>query len=118
MKRTKEQVRRHLMPAYVQRALDQAHEHADEAPATGDYLDRNVAVKYFNPTGSGTWLITDGERTEGDDWLLFGHMHIFEWEWGYVLLSDLVNVCLPWGLSIERSQYTPSTVREGIEGII
>ena len=33
-------------------------------------------------------------------------------------LSDLVDVCLPWGLSIERSQYTLSTVREGIEGII
>lgn len=29
-------------------------------------FDAEVLVKYFNPCGSGTWLITEAER-EGDD---------------------------------------------------
>ena len=48
-----------------------------------------VLVKYFNPYGAGTWLITEAEKQENGDWLLFGYCHIFEWEWGYVLLSEL-----------------------------
>lgn len=50
-----------------------------------------VLVKYFNPYGAGTWLITEAEKQENGDWLLFGYCHIFEWEWGYVLLSELQN---------------------------
>ena len=33
----------------------------------GKGMDAEVLVKYFNPCGSGTWLITEAER-EGDDW--------------------------------------------------
>jgi len=51
----------------------------------------NVIVKYFNPYGAGTWIITEAERQEDGDWLLFGYCHIFEWEWGYVMLSDIQN---------------------------
>lgn len=50
-----------------------------------------VLVKYFNPYGAGTWLITEAEKQENGDWLLFGYCHIFEWEWGYVLLSEIQN---------------------------
>lgn len=32
-------------------------------------------------------------------------MHIFEWEWGYVMLSELESVQLPFGLKIERELY-------------
>lgn len=32
----------------------------------GKGMDAEVLVKYFNPCGSGTWLITEAER-EGDD---------------------------------------------------
>lgn len=64
-----------------------------------------VVVKYFNTCGAGTWLITEGEKQENGDWLLFGYCHIFEWEWGYVLLSELEQVKLPFGLSIEREMY-------------
>jgi len=46
----------------------------------GKGMDAEVLVKYFNPCGSGTWLITEAER-EGDDWRLFGYCHIHEWEW-------------------------------------
>ena len=48
-----------------------------------------IIVKYFNPYGAGTWLITEAEQQEDGDWLLFGYCHIFEWEWGYILLSEI-----------------------------
>lgn len=67
--------------------------------------DAEVVVKYFNPCGRGTWLITEGEKQENGDWLLFGYCHIFEWEWGYVMLSELESINLPFGLKIEREQY-------------
>lgn len=67
--------------------------------------DAEVVVKYFNPFGRGTWLITEGEKQENGDWLLFGYCHIFEWEWGYVMLSELENIELPFGLKIEREIY-------------
>lgn len=67
----------------------------------GKGMDAEVLVKYFNPCGSGTWLITEAER-EGDDWRLFGYCHIHEWEWGYLMLSELASLRLPFGLTIER----------------
>lgn len=71
----------------------------------GKGMDAEVLVKYFNPCGSGTWLITEAER-EGDDWRLFGYCHIHEWEWGYLMLSELAYLRLPFGLTIERDIYT------------
>lgn len=67
--------------------------------------EAEVLFKYFNPCRAGTWLITEGEKQENGDWLLFGYMHIFEWEWGYAMLSELESVQLPFGLSIEREMY-------------
>ena len=64
--------------------------------------EADVVVKYFNPCGAGTWLITEGEKQDDGDWLLYGYCHIVEWEWGYVMLSELENIKLPFGLSIER----------------
>lgn len=32
-------------------------------------------------------------------------IYIFEWEWGYVMLSELENIELPFGLKIEREMY-------------
>lgn len=55
--------------------------------------DAEVVVKYHNPEGAGVWLITEGEKIEDtDNWLFFGYCNIFEWEWGYVSLSDLQSV--------------------------
>ena len=71
----------------------------------GKLYDCEVVVKYFNPCGNGTWLITEGEKQEDGDWLLYGYCHLFEWEWGYVMLSELESVRLPYGLSIEREIY-------------
>lgn len=81
----------------------------------GKGMDAEVVVKYFNPCGAGTWLITEGEQQDNGDWLLFGYCHIFEWEWGYVMLSELESVRLPFGLSIERELYTSGgTVKDYI----
>ncbi|MDL2206559.1 DUF2958 domain-containing protein [Eubacteriales bacterium OttesenSCG-928-N13] len=72
--------------------------------------DYPVLVKYFNPCGAGTWLITEAEKQDNGDWLLYGLAHIREWEWGFVLLSELENVQLPWGLRIERDPHIGNNV--------
>ena len=64
-----------------------------------------VLVKYFNPTGAGTWLITEAEK-EDDDWIMYGYCNITEWEWGTVSLNELQNFKGPFGLGIERDLYT------------
>ena len=71
--------------------------------------EATVVVKYFNPCGSGTWLITEGEKQANGDWLLYGYCHIHEWEYGYVSLSALQSIRLPCGMTIERDLY----VRDG-----
>ena len=54
--------------------------------------DAEIIVKFFNPFGAGTWLITEGEKQEDGNWLLFGYCHIFEGEWGYVALNELQDI--------------------------
>lgn len=54
--------------------------------------EAEVVVKYFNPYGRGTWLITEGEKRDDGDWMLYGYCHIFDWEWGDVLLSQLESI--------------------------
>lgn len=71
----------------------------------GKGLESEVVVKYFNPCGAGTWLITEGEKQDDGNWLFYGYCHLFEWEWGYIMLSELESVRLPFGLSIEREIY-------------
>ena len=83
----------------------------------GQGMDAKVIVKYFNPYGSGTWLITEGEKQENGDWLLYGYCHILEWEWGYVMLSEIENtrVTVFGGckMPLERDMYsTMKTVGE------
>lgn len=80
-------------------------------------MDAEVVVKYFNPCGTGTWLITEGEKQEDGDWLFFGYCHVFEWEWGYVTLKQLEEISLPFGLSIERDLYTSNKyIKDFIKG--
>lgn len=85
--------------------LEKAFENYPLYSQDGKGMDADVVVKYFNPCGRGTWLITEGEKQDDGNWMFFGYCHIFEWEWGYVMLSELENVRLPFGLSIEREMY-------------
>jgi len=65
-------------------------------------------VKFFNPTGAATWLITemdpDGDRLFGLCDLGFG-----EPELGYVSLTELQLTPVRFGLGIERDRwFTPN----------
>lgn len=83
-----------------------------------------LLVKYFNPTGVGTWFITEGNKLENGDYELFGYCHLGDdrfAELGYVMLSELEDLKLPFGLKIERDLYMPENItlvdaiqREGI----
>ena len=83
----------------------------------GKGLDATVFVKFFNPYGTGSWLITESEKQEDGDYLLFGYCHLFEWEWGYVLLSEILNTkvnVFGCQMPLERDLYIgdSATVRE------
>lgn len=58
-----------------------------------------VPLKLFNPTGIGTWYITEYDpETE----MAFGYCDLGYPELGYVSINELKIVKLPYGLSIER----------------
>ena len=67
----------------------------------GKGLKAEVLVKYFNPMGAGTWLITEAEKQEDGD---------------YLMLSDLQRIVLPGGLGIERDLYTQGRIVEDFIG--
>lgn len=64
-----------------------------------------VLVKFFG--GACTFLVTEGEKQEDDNWVFFGKMnHGWGWEWGYVTLSEIENTKVPpFGLGLERDMY-------------
>lgn len=69
-----------------------------------------VIAKYFNPMGIGTWLITEADKKENGDYEMFGYCNLGDddmAEFGYVMLSDLENIKLPFGMGIERDLYLP-----------
>lgn len=70
-----------------------------------------VLVKFFGG-GAYTFLVTEAEKQEDGDWMLFGKAtHGFEWEWGYTMLSEIENMKFPpFGLGVERDMYlAPNT---------
>lgn len=70
--------------------------------------ESKVIVKYFNPFGAGTWIITEGNKLDNGDYEMFGYCHLGDdtnAELGYVLLSDLEKIKLPSGFTIERDLY-------------
>lgn len=112
-----------LLTKEIERKLEKTPLYSQD----GKGLDAKLIVKYFYPAGSGTWLITEGEKQQNGDWLLFGLAKIHEWEWGYTLLSDLekyrgtvsftgggFNGERYTGIKIERDLYARGTVRENL----
>ena len=52
-------------------------------------MDKKVLVKFFNPYGVGTWIITEASEENGD-WLMFGLADLgYGYEWGYVSFNEL-----------------------------
>ena len=59
----------------------------------GKGLDAKVLVKYFLPIGSATWYITEGEKTENGDYILYGWCNLgYGYEFGSVSLRELENL--------------------------
>jgi len=77
--------------------------------------DDRAIVKFFNPTGIGTWIIFEGEKQENGDWLLFGMCDLGHPEWGYVSLNDLQSIKLKFGLGIERDMYSKMQTRQELD---
>jgi DUF2958 family protein len=50
--------------------------------------DPMVYIKYFDPVGSWTWYVTEGEQ-RGEDFLFFGFVVGIEAELGYFSLNEL-----------------------------
>lgn len=66
----------------------------------------DVLVKFFYPFGTGTWLVTEAERTpDGSDWLFYGFCDLGFPEWGYFYYSEIKSI--RW---MERDLYPPKRV--------
>ncbi len=90
-----------------------------------------IVVKFFNPTGAGTWYITSAtplDSVNGDpdyenyesapDWHMFGFCDLgFAGcaELGYVLLSELKSIKGMFGLGIERDKFYSGSLNEVME---
>lgn len=84
---------------------------SEEAENRGEDLDYKVVVKFFNPTGAGTWYIFEAKPS--DPSILYGLCVIHEPEWGYVSLDELKAFRGSMGLPIERDiYYTPISKSE------
>ena len=70
-----------------------------------------VVVKLFNPTGIGTWYLTELNPYTN---IAFGLADVHEKELGDIDLTELENLKLPMGLGIERDRYfkTNKTLEE------
>ena len=62
-----------------------------------------VVVKLFNPTGIGTWYLTELNPYTN---IAFGLADVHEKELGDIDLTELENLKLPMGLKIERDRYS------------
>lgn len=69
--------------------------------------DKVCHFKLFNPCGSGTWWICEGEEQEDGDWLLFGLADGPYPEFGYFSLNEFKSIRLMGGLGIERDRHFP-----------
>jgi hypothetical protein len=89
-----------LLTAAIIKALEKTPLYSTEKQDTAPVL-----VKFFNPTGSGSWYVLEAEKQEDGDWLFFGLADLHEKELGYFTLSELESVKLRFGLGIERDMY-------------
>ena len=71
----------------------------DEHPESVDF---KVVVKLFNPTGIGTWWLSE---LDPDANIAFGVASIHEKEMGYIDLKELKEYKGQFGLGIERDKY-------------
>lgn len=69
--------------------------------------EKEIVCKFFNPSGTGTWYVIEGQEEEGD-FIFFGLVDLHEKEFGYFSLNELESINLPLGLKIERDRWFDS----------
>jgi len=70
--------------------------------AEGVPPSKTAICKFFNPLGSWTWYVFEGEEQKDGDWLFFGLVDGFEKELGFFNLKELESLDVGLGLGIER----------------
>lgn len=98
-----------LLTKAIEKKLEKTPLYSTEGTPTEE---KEVLVKFFNPTGSGTWFVFEAEKLEGGEYRFFGLAHIHEWESGYFLLSELAEYRGRFGLGIERDRHWHGKVTE------
>ena len=88
-----------LLTAQIVKKLEKTPIYSTEGV---ELQEKKVICKFFNPIGSGTWYVFEGNKIENGDWEFFGVVDLLDKEMGYFLLSDLQKIELPFGLKIER----------------
>ena len=88
-----------LLTEEIKSKLPKLYANEDKKPE-----DIPIICKFFDPTGSWTWYVTEGQK-EGDDFTFFGFVRGFENEAGYFSLNELQSVKCHFGLGIERDKF-------------
>lgn len=96
-----------LITKAIERALPAIY--ANEGKAAADV---KVIFKLFNPTGAGTWYITEGDLKTGQ---LFGLCCIHEAELGCVDFNELQAFRGRLGLKIERDLSWKGTLADAMK---
>ncbi len=78
--------------------------HAKQVPVKGtdDEIDHIPVAKLFNPSGAGTWLVTELDPEEG---LAFGLADLGYPEMGYISMDELEEFKGLGGLGIEQDAH-------------
>jgi len=84
--------------------------------STAEESNPMCVAHLFNPVGAGDWYIIEGGEVNGE-YIFYGIANIIAPDFGEFLLSELENVKLPFGLTIERDLYwTPKPAQEVFKG--
>lgn len=92
-----------LLKAQRELLRKNAIEHAAAQLLDADEPDHKPVVKFFNPCGAATWLISQMDS----DGIMYGlcDLGMGSPELGYVSLDELTSIRLQWGLKIERDMH-------------
>ncbi len=79
----------------------------------GKGKEATVVVKFFNPYGSGTWYVLEGQKEANGDYTFFGLVDLNGiQEYGYFTLSELEAIkinCFGYKFPLERDKYFTPT---------
>ena len=87
------------MKPLLKKELEQLIKNYNEQDGSKEF---KAVVKLFNPTGIGTWYLSE---LNPDTNIAFGLSCLHEKELGDVSLNEIQELKLPLGLSIEKDRY-------------